>query len=351
LLISLGPLTSPALPVPSDRILISLAIWVFGSLVVVGYSAKFFPGLLGTAPANVHGVQVVLALAAVAATGFIIDTPAVAAAASVSMVLFSIWSLHIFHRQAGSPKTSGVYERYPQFARLAYIWFAVSAGLGFGVSRRGVLGASRHAFTVGFLATLIFSIGPRILPSFLNSRVLWSPKLMRVSLLLITAGCIIRVISEPLAYGGIVAGAWKALPVSAFAELTAVLLFALNLGLSLAAPIPSWFGRKHVNDRMSLYWLISSHPDTRKILIENGLRTLEHVKAVRKTLSLREAAHAERVAPAILVKRLATFSNRASHGPSVSLCRPPNRCGLQTGKARHARKSNPEMIAQNGAFA
>jgi len=81
---------------------------------------------------------------------------------------------------------------------------------------------------------------------------------MRASLVLITVGCTVRVISEPLAYGGIVAVAWRALPVSAFAELTAVLLFALNLEMSLATPIPSWFGRKQVNDRMSIYWLISS---------------------------------------------------------------------------------------------
>jgi hypothetical protein len=43
------------------------------------------------------------------------------------------------------------------------------------------------------------------------------------------------------------------------------------------------------------------------ILIESGLRTLEHVEAVPKTLSLREAAHADRVAPAILVESLGDF--------------------------------------------
>jgi hypothetical protein len=86
------------------------------------------------------------------------------------------------------------------------------------------------------------------------------PETLRASLLLITAGFVIRVISEPLAYGRIVAGVWKALPISGFTELTAVLLFALNLAMSLATPIPSWFGRKHVNDRMSLYWLTSSYP-------------------------------------------------------------------------------------------
>jgi uncharacterized protein involved in response to NO len=128
----------------------------------------------------------------------------------------------------------------------AYAWLSIAALLNFGVARPGVLGVSRHAFTVGFLATLIFSVGPRILPSFLNSRELWSARLMGASLMLITAGCTVRVMAEPLAYGGIVAVAWKLLPLSAFAELAAVLLFAFNLAMSLATRIPSWFGREHV---------------------------------------------------------------------------------------------------------
>jgi len=41
LVLTMGPLASPALPAVSDRILISLGIWAFAFLVVVGYSAKF----------------------------------------------------------------------------------------------------------------------------------------------------------------------------------------------------------------------------------------------------------------------------------------------------------------------
>jgi hypothetical protein len=307
LVLAMGPLALPALPAGPDRILISLGIWAFAFPVVVGYSAKFFPGLLGTAAVQAKGIRGAIALAAVAAIGFMADVQAVAAGATLSAVLLASWALRVFHRQIGNPKTSGVYARYPQFARLSYVWLVLAALLGFAVGRPGMLGASRHAFTVGFLATLIFAIGPRILPSFLNSRELWSARLMRVSLVLITAGCTLRVLSEPLAYGGIAAIAWKVLPISAFAELTAVLLFAINLALSLATPIPSWFGRKHVIDGMSLYWLVSSYPATRRILIEGGLRTLERNAVVPRSLSLREAAQADGVAPKLLVERLGDF--------------------------------------------
>jgi hypothetical protein len=90
-------------------------------------------------------------------------------------------------------------------------------------------------------------------------------------------------------------------------ELAAVLCFGFNLAMSLASPIPSWFGRKHVNDRMTVYWLISSYPATRKLLVENGLATLDRAAEVPKSLSLREAAEADGVPPQTLVRRLGDF--------------------------------------------
>ncbi len=325
LILTLRPFASPALPATEDRTLISLAIWAFAYPVVLGYSIKFFPGLLGTAPAHAAGLRAALLLLLPAAAGFALDWHAFAAAATSCSVALAWWSLRLFHARAGKPKITGVYPLYPQFARIAYVWLGIASLLGFGVARPGMLGASRHAFTVGFLATLIFSIGPRILPSFLNSRELWSPRVMRWSLLLLTAGCTLRVISEPLAYGGIVNVAWRVLPFSAFAELAAVLLFGFNLAMSLATPIPSWFGHKQVNDGMSLYWLTSSYPGTRRLLIENGLVTLARADAVPKSLSLKEAALADGADPRHLVERLGAFfdarlarSLRPSSAPAPS---------------------------------
>jgi uncharacterized protein involved in response to NO len=310
------------LPVGETRTLISVAVWAFAFPVVVGYSTKFFPGLVGTAAASKRGLGVGVALAWVAAVGFVVDSVALAAVGSCAAAGAVCWSLRMFHPGVGKPKTTGVYHRYPQFARLAYVWLGVSAALGFGVPRPGMLGASRHAFTVGFLATLIFSIGPRILPSFLNSRELWSARLMRWALLLITAGCAARVISEPLAYGEIVAAAWTALPVSAFAELTAVALFAVNLGMSLATPIPSWFGRKHVNERMSLYWLVASYPATRRLLIDCGLSTLGRAERIPKSLSVGDAAAADGVGAELVVERLGDFFDSRLAGPARNGERP-----------------------------
>ena len=56
------------------------------------------------------------------------------------------------------------------------------------------------------------------------------------SLLLLHFGCALRVLAEPFAYELNMPAAWKVLPVSAVIELTAVALFAFNLGATLLQP-------------------------------------------------------------------------------------------------------------------
>ena len=118
---------------------------------------------------------------------------------------------------------------------------------------------------------------------------------MKASLMLVTGGCTVRVLLEPLAHGGILSIAWKAVPVSAFAELAAVVLFGLNLVMSLATPVPSRFGRKQVNDRMTLYWLVSSYSATRRLLVEHGLITLAEVEHPENPLVTRSTTGRRRL--------------------------------------------------------
>jgi hypothetical protein len=305
--LTMGTLRAPMLPAAEDRVLISLALWAFAFPVVLGYCAKFFPGLLGAPAANATALRTAVACLVPAAAAYTFHFTAVAAAVTLCAVAAGCWGLRVFHQPAGPPKTAGVDARYPQFARLAYGWVVVAAGLGFFLGLPGMLGASRHAFTVGFLATLIFSIGPRILPSFLSSRELWSARAMLWALALLTAGCALRVAAEPLAYGEIWQAAWKLLPSSAFAELAAVGLFGINLGMSMTRPVPSWFGRRHVNERMSVYWLTASYPRTRRILVEHGLKTLERVREAPRSLTLREAAEADGVPVERIVGAMGDF--------------------------------------------
>jgi hypothetical protein len=212
-------------------------------------------------------------------------------------VLAACWSLGIFERppKGSKAKTLGVARQYPWFVRAAFGWLVVSALLACAGDSCGWTGASRHAFTVGFLATLIFALGPRILPSFVNSRELWSKPLMLAALVLLTAGCALRVGTEPLAYGGAAPAAWNLLPVSAILELAGVTGFAVNFGMTLALPFPAWIEPESITADLPVYWYISAYPRTRGILARAGLVSLAEEGKVPRALSLRAAAAADHV--------------------------------------------------------
>ena len=137
----------------------------------------------------------------------------------------------------GHAKVQGIHPSFPWFIRIAYLWLVIAGFMSVWAAMAdlhgGIWGASRHALTVGFAATMVFSIGPRILPHFAGVQNLFSKRLMFFSLLLLQIGCTLRVSSEPLAYEGLLSFAWKILPASGFLELSAVLLFAINLALTL----------------------------------------------------------------------------------------------------------------------
>jgi uncharacterized protein involved in response to NO len=106
------------------------------------------------------------------------------------------------------------------------IWASIT------VNSAGMLGASRHALTVGFVTMMVFCIGQRVLPAFSGMRLLFSTQLMFAALSLLSLGCLIRVGSELLAYQGFARAAWSCLPISAIAEMTAVTIFAVNLPIT-----------------------------------------------------------------------------------------------------------------------
>jgi hypothetical protein len=104
----------------------------------------------------------------------------------------------------------------------------------------GISGASRHALTVGFISVMILCVGQRVLAAFAGMRVLWSPRLMLLALLLLTFGCAARVPCEVLAYPGYAQWAWRVLPCSAVFELTALTTFGVNMvGTFILQPVHS----------------------------------------------------------------------------------------------------------------
>ena len=224
---------SPDLPTEFDQRFLVLETWGFLVPFVWGFSAKWLPVFLGLRA--VRGRVLLLAVAVnsvgvmAAMTGWM--RPAVLLL--LGGIIVAVWALRFFEPTQQPAKVKGVHASFPVFVRLAYGWAIIAAALGIWANAvegsHGIWGASRHALTVGFLATMVFSVGPRILPAFSGMRLLFSTKLMFLSLLLLGTGCLLRVSSEILAYQGFAGWAWSWLPVSAVIELTAVTIFAINL--------------------------------------------------------------------------------------------------------------------------
>jgi uncharacterized protein involved in response to NO len=232
----------PEIPHWLDQRYLFLAAWGFPVLAVWGFNARWLPVFLGTrAPSN-GGLMAALAACASGIVAALLGRLQIATVLLLVASLLAMTALRIFGRPTKPAKTQGVSPSYPAFVRGAYVWLLIAAALGVYAAladvHGGVWGASRHALTVGFLSTMVFAIGQRVLPAFCGMRLLYSKGLMAASLAILNFGCLLRVASEVPAYEANLRAAWQVLPVSAVIELTAVTLFAVNLGITLLLPPP-----------------------------------------------------------------------------------------------------------------
>lgn len=220
-----------------DQKYLVLLGWGFLVPVVLGFSARWLPALLAIAKPStrVFEATLVLDLAGVLCGVSGWSRPATILLAASAIATW--FALRLAEHPHGPAKTQGIHPSFPSFIRIAYVWLVIAGAMSiwaaFADQHGGIWGASRHALTVGFAATMVFAIGPRILPHFAGVQGIFSKRLMFLSLLLLQAGCTLRVSSEPLAYEGILPFAWKTLPISGMLELGGVLLFAANLALTL----------------------------------------------------------------------------------------------------------------------
>ena len=231
-----GP--SPSFPHALDQRYLVLIGWGFIAPVVWGFSARWLPIFLGLAELRTSVFAAALILDVTGVLTGVAGWGRIAVVLLASAALSSAVALRVFERPIAKAKTQGVHRSFPFFARLTYLWLVIAGGMSiwaaFADHHGGIWGASRHALTVGFAATMVFAVGPRILPHFGGISRIFSTRLMFASLMLLQLGCTLRVASEPLAYEGLADFAWKVLPVSGMVELSGVLLFAANVAMTFA---------------------------------------------------------------------------------------------------------------------
>ncbi len=230
----------PAFPHVFDQQLIALETWCFLVIAIWGFNARWLPVFLGMEAPNGRLLLAALGLAWAAIVAQFFGAPMLSAWLIPAAAVTASIALHIWQKPLRPAKIEGVHRSFPFFIRAAYAWLLIASGLwvwaAWADHSGGIWGAARHALTVGFIATMVFSIGQRVLPAFGGARVLYSPGLMFASLATLTLGCALRVGSEIPAYEGYSQIAWHVLPCSAVIELVAVSLFAVNLLATFARP-------------------------------------------------------------------------------------------------------------------
>lgn len=233
---------APAIAHDFDQRYLVLLGWGFLAPMIWGFSARWLPIFLRVAPARGRLLQIAIALDVIGVVlGMFLQLVWMAGVLTLATVLAAV-AIRVFEPAERPAKTIGLHRSFPFFLRVAYGWSLIAALLGIWASladvHGGIWGGSRHALTVGFAAMMVMTVGPRILPHFAGVRGIWSPRLMFATLLLLSAGCTLRVSMEPMAYEGIAGFAWKVLPLSGCLELGAVLLFALQLVLTFVLEPP-----------------------------------------------------------------------------------------------------------------
>jgi hypothetical protein len=228
---------SPAVGADFDQSFLVLQAWGFLVPFVWGFSGKWLPVFLGLQPVRGRVLWLAVALNSFGVLGSFLHWAKLAALLLLAGMSVAVHALNLLRSPVRAAKIKGVHRSFPSFVRVAYAWALVAGALGVWAAAagnaHGIAGASRHALTVGFLAMMVFAIGQRALPAFAGS-LLFSTKLMFTSLALLTAGCLLRVSAEILAYQDFLHSAWSLLPISAIAEMTAVTVFAINLVVSFA---------------------------------------------------------------------------------------------------------------------
>jgi hypothetical protein len=233
----------PEIPHWLDQRYLFLAAWGFPVLAVWGFNARWLPVFLGLRKPLGGGLMAALAACGCGVGVALLGQFRLATALLLTACILASIALRVFEPPQKPAKTRGVSPSFPYFVRGAYAWLLVAAALGVYAANSdangGIWGASRHALTVGFLATMVFAIGQRVLPAFCGMRLLFNKELMFASLAVLNLGCLLRVASEIPAYEFNLRAAWTILPVSAMTELTGVTLFAVNLTITLVLPPPT----------------------------------------------------------------------------------------------------------------
>jgi hypothetical protein len=203
----------------------------------------------------------------------------------------------------------GVDTRGHVLTRVAFFWLV--CGLSMILAEQLVpdlphafAGAWRHALTVGFITTMILGVGQRIIPVFIRQP-LASTRLMLAGAALIIAGNAGRVVLELATIGG---RPWtfRLMGATGLLELSAVVLFALNLALTVRRRRHVYAAHEPLTPHTRVREAVNARPDLQDRLRDAGVTMFDNSPFIAPSLTFGALALAEGRRPEDLLAELCT---------------------------------------------
>jgi hypothetical protein len=306
---------SALLPPETKGLLRHVQFYGFIALMVIGVSYRLLPGFLGIDTANSVVAGWVFALFNMGIVLWIVaevtgNSSLSIAAYGIELIaaVMAVISLKIFQPQRAAIEIVGEGPFFRWYIQLAYVWLLVALAMIVGGSlyrawnltplTHSYLDAYRHAFAMGFVATIILGIAQRVLPVW-EGKTVYSTRLMAAVFILVTVGNLLRFFFEAVGASGegverfLIAGGGTL-------EFIAILLFSYNVWKTL---------------------ILHEIPEAAEILRKEGIRTLPDGpdgRSVPKFLTLERLCRTNDVDLEGVIRALETFlreSGRPSGNP------------------------------------
>lgn len=247
------------IPPAIDGPYLHVALMGFVGMMIFGITLRTIPVFMGLRQPNERAFDVLFWtlnlsillkagsgwLDAIAGTTTFASAGPLGAALEYGSILAFVYFLGIFRTPVRNVAEEGVSRGYEKFIRASYLWLVIAATMitaytlyqattGQAVPH-SLVGAYRHALTVGFISMMILGMAARIIPVFTGVR-LHSDLMLLASFLLLNLGNTVRVVSQPLA--DLVGGPFfVSMGISGFIEVTALGLFVYNLWRTIDSPV------------------------------------------------------------------------------------------------------------------
>lgn len=261
-------------PALADTLFVHAALFGFVANMIFGFSLRVLPHFLGLREAKVWAANAAFALwnAAIFLRYPLEQLAGIASSLELVAAMLFVWALGIFAKRRTRIEIKGVDNTFAWFIYLGYVWLLLAAAQPFHADIFRLTASARHAMAVGFITSVMFGVGSRVLPIF-NGTNLYSRRALRASFWLQAVG---STIALAMAYSARRGAPWNYLwsALAGYCVLAAVALFAWNMMMTLRVKAEKFTRESLVALNTRIAELLEVWPELRPVLIHGGLAGL-----------------------------------------------------------------------------